>query len=326
MTNDSDFTINQIMQALTGDEPVSIPMLYQLTDLTPDDMDQFCSSWSGLNQERRRVIIRHLADISEHNFQVDFSAVFSHCLGDSEPEVRKASLDGLWDTDRQSLIKPIIRAMESDPENEVKALAAATLGHFVLMGEWQQIPYSSIEPIVEALIAQVEKDEVAVSVRRAALESLGAASHPRVASLIEEAYDGGDPDMQISSVYAMGKSADKRWLPVVAGEMLNPTIEMRIEAARASGEIGGSDFVPNLGELVWDEDVEVQLAAVAALGEIGGELAMRILEELVEDPEAADIQDATVEALEQASWTESDFDFSLLDWENDLDDQTSPST
>jgi HEAT repeat protein len=325
MENEYDLTIDQIMQALTGDEPVSIPMLYQLSDLNPDDMDQFCSNWSGLKQERRRVIIRHLADISEQDFQVDFSSVFSHCLGDTEPEVRKASLDGLWDTDRLSLIEPIIRVMENDPDNDVKALAAATLGHFVLMGEWQQIPYASIDPIVEALIAQVENENVVVPVRRAALESLGAASHPRVASLIEEAYDGGDPDMQISSVYAMGKSADKRWLPVVNDEMLNSTTEMRIEAARASGEIGGSDFVPNLAELVWDEDVEVQLAAVTALGEIGGELAMRILEELVEDPEAADIQDAVVEALEQASWVESDFDFSLFDWENDLDDETFPS-
>jgi len=325
MANEYDLTIEQIIEALNGDEPVSIPMLYQLTDLTPDDMDHFCSGWSGIKQDRRRIIIRHLADISEHNFQVDFSSVFSHCLGDSEPEVRKASLDGLWDTDRLSLIQPIIRVMENDPDDDVKALAAATLGHFVLMGEWQQIPYTNIEPIVEALIAQVENEEVVIPVRRAALESLGAASHPRVASLIEEAYDGGDLDMQISSIYAMGKSADKRWLNVVNDEMLNPFHEMRIEAARASGEIGGSDFVPNLGELAWDEDIEVQLAAVTALGEIGGELAMRMLEELVQDPEAARIQDAAIEALEQASWLESDIDFSLFDWENDLDDDAFPS-
>jgi hypothetical protein len=49
------------------------------------------------------------------------------------------------------------------------------------------------------------------------------------------------------------------------------------------------------------------------------------LEELVEDPEAADIQDAALEALEQDSWSDSDFDFSLLDWENDQDEETFPS-
>ena len=82
MTNENGITINQIMQALTSDEPVSIPMLYQLTDLNPGDMDHFCSGWSELKQDRKRVIIRHMADISEQNFQVDFSSVFSHCLGE----------------------------------------------------------------------------------------------------------------------------------------------------------------------------------------------------------------------------------------------------
>jgi HEAT repeat protein len=325
MINENKYTIEDVMNSLRSDRPISIPMLFQLSDLSPDELDHFCTEWSGIEEERRRVIIRHLADISEENFQVDFSEVFSHCLADEAPSVRMASLDGLWDTDRLALIDPIIRLMESDADTEVRSLAAATLGHYVLMGEWQQIPYENISPIVERLIGQIDSEETPQSVKRAALESLGAASHLRVSSLIEQAYDEGDPDMQISAVFAMGRSADARWLPIIIDEMLNPTMEMRIEAARAAGEIGSSDFIPNLAELVWDEELEVRLMAIAAMGQIGGDLAEQVLQDLVIDPEASDVHNAAIEAIEEMGWLDSDIDLSLFDWENDLDNDAFPS-
>jgi HEAT repeat protein len=308
MSNEESLTISDIMTALRSDEPISIPMLFHLSDIRPDDVDHFCGVWADLDEERRRVVVRHLADISEENFHVNFTDVFTHCLSDEAAAVRMASLDGLWDTDQLALIEPIIRMMESDPVIDVRSLAAATLGHYILIGEWQQIPYERVEPIVEALIARLDDPETPISVKQSALESLGAASHQRVSSLIAEAYDGADPDMQTSAIFAMGRSADSQWVSVVRDEMMNPFSEMRIEAARAAGSIGGSDFVPNLAELVWDEDLEVRLAAIAALGEIGGDNASRILEELTNDPEAEDVHDAALEALEEVSWISSGID------------------
>lgn len=325
MITEKKHTIEDVMNSLRSDQPISIPMLFQLSDLSPGELDYFCTEWSGIEEERQRVIIRHLADISEENFQVDFSEVFSHCLADKAPSVRMASLDGLWDTDRLALIEPIIRLMEADADTDVRSLAAATLGHYVLMGEWQQIPYKHVSPIVERLIGQVDSEETPPNVKRAALESVGAATHSRVASLLEQAYDSADPDMQISAVFAMGRSADMRWLPIIIDEMLNPTMEMRIEAARAAGEIGSSDSIPNLAELVWDEELEVRLMAIAALGQIGSDLAENVLQDLVIDPEASDVHHAAVEAIDEMGWLGSDIDLSLLDWENDLDNDAFPS-
>ncbi len=325
MDKENNLSVFDLLKTLSTSDHMSIPMLYQLSDLSPEEMENFCTAWPEIDEERRRVIVRHLADISEENYQVDFTDVFGFCLSDKSKSVRLASLDGLWDTERLALIGPIVNLMQSDPEVEVRTLAAATLGHFVLIGEWQQIPYKFVEPIVEALIEQLDRDETDHSVKRASLESLGAATHPRVAGLIEDAYSSGDEEMLASAIFAMGRSADSRWLHIVKDEMMSPFMELRIESARAAGSIGSSEFIPALSDLLWDDDLEVRLAAVAALGEIGGDTASRILEDLIEDPEAVDIHLAAMEALEEISWFGDEIDLSLFDWENDFDNNGFPS-
>jgi HEAT repeat protein len=305
--------LEAILEKMKADEQVSVSLLYQLSDLTPDGIGDFCGQWANIDADRRRVIVRHLADISEQNYQVDFTSVFEHCLDDAMPEVRKASLDGLWDSDRLSLISRIVSMMETDADIEVRILAAATLGHYVLLGEWGQIPARSIEPIVDALLEQIDNEGIQDPVRHAALESVSASGHPRVESLIEEAYDSGDLDKQISAMFAMGRSADPRWINIVIDEMSSPITEMRLEAARASGEIGRSAAVPELIELTSDEDLEVQLVAVAALGRIGGDIAQQVLGDMIDDPDQEELYEAATEALDEIDWLGGEIDLSLSD-------------
>ncbi len=321
MNNIEEKSFSEVMDLIKTDEGISVPLLYRLSDLIPSDLDHFCVAWKDLDLDRKRKIVRHLADIAEENFEVDFTLVFRHCLSDKLAEVRLASLAGLWDSEQVDLISSIIKMMEEDPDIEVRTLAAATLGHYILLAEWQQIPLERADPIVQALLRQIDHEDTAWKVRLAALESLGASSHKRVASEVEQAYDSADAEMQVSAVYAMGRSADNRWFPIVKDEMSSEDTEMRIEAARAAGGIGKSEAVPELGELIWDDDLEVRLAAVGALGEIGGESASHVLVQLTEDPEASDLHEAAEEALEQASWMGEDIDMSLFNWENDLENE-----
>ncbi len=318
-TNENQLFL-ELMESLASTEQISIPALYHFSDLTPEELSQFCEAWPRLNEGRRRIIARHLADLAEENYVVDFSEVFGFCLEDAAAEVRLASLDGLWDSDRLTLVDPIVQLMQNDPDMRVRSLAAATLGHYVLMAEWEQLSAEKIKPVVEALLSQMEDPSASPAVKGAALESLGAASHPRVSTLIEDAYDSGDLDMQKSALFAMGRNADRRWLSVVRDEMMSSIVEMRLEAARASGGIGHEEAIPELGELISDEDLEVRLAAVAALGLIGGAVAQEILEDLSADPETADLHEAAREAVEELDWLGSKIDLSLLDWENDRDE------
>jgi HEAT repeat protein len=316
---ENERSVEDILNTLNSAESVSIPLLYHLSDLGPDELEKFCTMWPRLNEERRRIIVRHLADITEENYLVDFSDVFSFCLEDKAAPVRMASLDGLWDSERVGLIDRILKMMMSDPHMDVRSLAAATLGHFILMAEWGQIPASSVETAIDALIETLENEESEPAVRRAALESLGAAPHPRVPDLIESAYDSADLGMQLSALFAMGRSADRRWLPIVLDELSSMVDEMRLEAARAAGGIGHSDAVPELADLALSDDLEVRLAAITALGQIGSDRASEVLQGIAEDPDTVELHDTVNEALEELSWLGGGMDLSLYHSEADRD-------
>jgi HEAT repeat protein len=182
-----------------------------------------------------------------------------------------------------------------------------------MLAEWGQLPARFTPLMVEALLTAYEKVDTAVPIRRAALEALGAANHPRIADLIHEAYDSGDEGLQISAVFAMGASADKQWLPTVLAEMDNPDPEMRAEAARASGHMGSTDAVEILERLVEDEDIEVQLAAIEALGRVGGDTAHHILLRLAEEEEDEELLEAVDEALDELTLFAGEF--GLLDFD-----------
>ena len=311
-----DKTFNEVLVALSMDERVALPLLYRLSDLGPEELNEFCSAWPEIDEERRRLIVRHLADISEENFEVDFSDLFAFCLADETEEVRSASLDGLWDTERVTLIQPILDVMRKDESVEVRALAAATLGHYVLLAEWQQIPAGSIKPVIKELLAILDDRRTPLAVRRSALESISSSSHERVPQLIENAYQSGDLELQISSLFAMGRSLDDAWLPEIIEEMSSHSFEMRLEAARAAGSIGHTDLIQGLAELLIDDELEVRLAAVTALGQIGGFRAQELLETLAEDQDYGELNEAAMEALEEMTWLGGEIDLSLLDWEN----------
>lgn len=318
MKSEEQLPFASVLDALFTRDPLPIHLLHRLSDMTAEEMSAFQAGWTAVPTPRRRVMIRHLADLTEDNYVVDFEPVFRNCLDDPDEQVRVAALDGIWDATDIRLIPPIINLMQTDPAVDVRVAAAAALSHFVMLVEWGQLPERFAPPMVAALLAAYDQMDTAVPIRRAALEALGAANHPRVADLIQDAYDSGDDGLQISAVFAMGASADKRWLTAVLGEMDSPDPEMRAEAARASGQLGSSDAVSHLERLIADEDIEVQLAAIEALGRIGGDMAHNLLLRLAEEEEDDELLDAIDEALEELSMFAGEFKF--LDYDEGEDE------
>jgi HEAT repeat protein len=287
--------------------------------MSPEEMDAFEARWAEQPDDRRRIIARHMADISEENFVVDFSPALLRMLGDSSAAVRRAAIEGLWDTSNLSVVGPMIGLMEGDGDASVRAAAASCLGHFVLMAEWGQIGQPVADRIVRALTRQYEAGTTDESVRRAILESLGNSADGRVTRYIEDAYNQGDEAMRMSAVYAMGRTADTRWTQVIIQEMHNPLADMRQEAARAAGNIGSSDAVDRLIELLEDDELEVQLAAVGALGQIGSDQAYEALTEVLDDEDAYELHEAAEEAMEEIQWLGSDLDLTMLEMDEDDD-------
>ncbi|MCB8942932.1 MAG: HEAT repeat domain-containing protein [Ardenticatenaceae bacterium] len=308
---------SDVLAALFADEDVSVALLYRLSDLPEEDWTRFWQAWSTAVPERRHVIARHMADIAEEDFVVDFSPYFKQFLQDDEADVRVAALDGLWDATDVNLVGPILNMLQQDESVAVQTAAAATLAHFVLMSEWGEISPHISPRVVGELVKVYEREGTAVSIKRAALEAMAPANNLRVVEHIRAAYNDRLDEMRQSAIFAMGSNADTRWMPIILQEMNSLEAEMRAEAARAAGLIGSSDAVEQLATLAHEDDEDIALVAVASLGQIGSEEAQEILMSMLEDEEFASLHETIEEALEEMTWMNQALELLHVDADDD---------
>ena len=321
MTPEQEIPFASVLEALFSAEDLPIYLLYRLSDLSDVEFEQFKQEWRDVDEQRRVAVALHMSDIIEENFLVDFSPLFAYMFGDESAAVRVAALDGVWDSEDQSLVPMILDLLATDKEATVRAGAARALAHYILLAEWGQISDAYTSEIVDGLLAAYDNPRSALEVKRAALEAVSASSHPRVPELITDAYEEGSNDLQLSAIFAMGISGDKRWMPMLEEELSSPSPDFRAEAARACGIIGGHFSIEALEQLIDDDDPEVGAAAILALGQIGGERIFAMLSRLADDPNYEDYYDAIEDALDEMEWMDSSFDMLAFPDDDDDDDE-----
>jgi HEAT repeat protein len=307
----------ELLAKMSGTIPFS--NLYALSDLTGDRLLMFRAVWETLPAERRRRLIQALVELAEASFEVNFDAIFRHCLQDSDDEVRAMAIEGLWENEQAVLIGPLITALRSDPSPRVRAAAATSLGRFVLAGELEQIEGTVQDRILQELMTTIHLAEESIEVRRRALESAAYACRPEALDALEIAYYDEDSAMRLSAIVGMGRSCDQRWSKIILEELSSPTPAMRYEAGLAAGEMMLRPAVSHLGQLLEDADSLVRDAAIWALGQIGGTRAKQLLLELHEEADA-DTQAVIEEALAEQALYEGELDFTLYAIDPDLDE------
>jgi HEAT repeat protein len=261
--------------------PLKVSKLADLSQLSPEERDEFEQAWPEFEPDRRLQILQQMNELAEDNPELNFDSVYLVSLNDADPRVRVAALEGLWEYDERDLISVLINLMQNDDDPAVRAAAALGLGRFVVLGEFGSLRSSDLTLIEDALTETINDVAEAEDVRARAIEALGARSEPWVRDLIADAYASGSHRMQVSAIHAMGRSCDSEWLPDVIQQLQNDDPEFRYEAATAAGMIGDEAAVPHLAFLVHDEDTEVQETAIEALGEIGGSEARGVLVRLL---------------------------------------------
>ena len=278
-----------------------------LSDLTAADLEQFQATWSNLSRERRRSLLSNLVEVAEDHVDAYFAPIYFWLIDDDDPKVRAQAIEGLWEDDDVRLINPLIRHIKSDESAEVRAVAAASLGRFMLMSELEQLDPTFVRRIENALLNAFSDAESDITVRRRALESLAYSSQEYVRDLIREAYQDDDDSLRMSAVLAMGRSADLRWGNTVLEELGGSDSGMRFEAARASGELELADAVPELIGFLEEDDVELRDSAVWALGRIGGPEARRALQACAASTDE-DLREAAEDALAEIDSSSGDDD------------------
>jgi HEAT repeat protein len=227
--------------------------------------------------------------------------------------VRRLAIEGLWEDERTSLVVSLVTLLAEDPAAEVRAAAAASLGRFVLLGVLGEIRDSYALQAEQALRSAWKRPNEANEVRRRVLEGLAYLNDLSVYDLVDNAYFDEDELMRQSAVFAMGRSADRRWSKYVIAELGSPAPAMRFEAATAAGELGLSAAIKPLIHLLDDPDGSVREAAVLALGKIGGTEARRAIEVCL-DSQDERLAEAAGEAMEELTFNSGTFDDALLDY------------
>jgi hypothetical protein len=292
---------------------------YAFSDLSRADMEHLQSRWHEVPVARRRTLVKGLTTSAADNLDLQLGRFLRVALRDSDPEVRRLAIEGLWEDEDPDLIGAFVRLLNHDEVEEVRAAAAAGLGSFVLAGELDELDAALAMRAEQALLAVVHNEAEPLAIRCRALESIAYSSEAGLRQLIENAYYSPEVEMQVSALRAMGRSADIRWRGLARAELHNADSPMRAAAAWACGELEVKSAVPEVLRLLEDEDPQVRLAAIGALGQLGGKPARDALREVADgdDPEAAE---AAEEALDELLFSVDADAALLLDEESEEED------
>lgn len=295
-------SLTATLETLKSISEGSIPatLYYGLSGLSLADLAQLQPVWEAIDPYLRHVLLIELAEASELNFEFDYHELGFFALNDPDGSVREAAIELLWEDESPELMSRLIDIAQWDDSIAARAAATSALGRFVLLGEYEEISDAEAERVQDTIISILTNNDEDVDVRRRALEAISNCGHEIVPGVIEEAYESAERKMQISALYAMGRTYDPdAWGETVLRELSGYDAEMRYEAARSAGELELKEAVPGLGRMAVDDEREVQEVAIWSLGEIGGREAIRVLSALVEDAEVSD-DESLVEAIEDA--------------------------
>lgn len=302
------------------DEPLRAALIYRLSDPSAEEMRAFEDVWADLPAERQQLLLTRLFELSEVNFEVDFTDVARLALRDEDDEVRRLGIELLWENEEPATMRQIVRMLQQDAATDVRAAAAQALGRFVLAAELGEFSEAIAQEAEASLLEAWFEINESPEVRRRALESIAYSGREEVPNLIAEALENPNIQMQASALFAMGRSSDERWEDSVLAALYHPEPELRYEAARAAGELFLSAAVNRLAEMLTEDDREIQQAAIWALGEIGGRDAQRALMAFSEDDTLDDdMLDALEDALNTAALSTGEFVTYIFNAEDDHD-------
>lgn len=297
----------------SDDSHVNTTIVYGLSNLTAAEIATLAPVWHDLAPAYRRKLMRRLVDVSEANYELNYRALAYFTLADSDPGVRAITIELLFEDYALTLMDRLIEMAQFDENRDVRAAAVSALGRFILAGELGDLDEADTVRAQDAAANLYNNLSEDVEVRRRALEAIANCSHEIVDDAINEAYASHDRRMRVSALFAMGRSCDEQWAPIIVRELDSEDPEMRYEAARAAGEVEAPDAVPLLVRLALENDREIKEVAIWSLGEIGGTDAVRTLNKLARFAAEADDEDlieAVDEALANANLVNGDlFDF-----------------
>ena len=181
----------------------------------------------------------------------------------------------------------LIKALQSDPGEFVRANAAASLGRLAESAS------------VDALQA-VLKDDPSELVRAAAAEALGLFKDPRVLAPLGAALaSDADHGVRETAARALGRIGDAQALSALTTALAGDArVEVRVASARALGALKAEGGIDRLKQVLReDADERVRSAVAITLGKVHGDAVTQILVAALQADDQREVRLQIVRAL-----------------------------
>jgi len=253
--------------------------------------------------------IKPLESFSEDNREV------VEILRGSEDEDRLEVLEECGEVDDE-LAEELLRLIESDAPDEIRAAAAIALGPTLEMMDTELDDQGRVEDsfgmaplsqrvydlVVETLRRVCLDQAEPVLVRRRVLEAAVRSPKDWQVDVIRSAWAGDDADWRLTAVFGMGYVTQADFAAEIEAAFNSESQELQGEAIRAAGLRELASFLPEVTAIAADEGAapELRYAAVEALGYLGDEDTVELLHDLTESDDEV-LAEIAEEALQWAT-------------------------
>jgi HEAT repeat protein len=250
---------------------------------------------------------------------LDFLRFYRLLLDDPSATVRQIAATGVRPYEDETLVEPLTKLANADPDSEVRIAAVEALGAFIMQAEFGMMDAKAVKAVTRVLATIMADHAAPQRLRAAALVALAVRGDDRqVHQGIAAFHESGEPDLHHGAIQAMGRSGADRWLPLLEAALRSADPDVR-QAAAASLANYEADAVPMLTMVVReDQEAPVRLEAIQSLGTIGGRKALEsltTLREYVSDDEieAVDVAMGEAEAMIGLEAFDEDDEYALDD-------------
>lgn len=299
-----DEFLNQLPE--DDDAAINYASLPELSKLTGPETEEFGQLWLEWTPERVLEIVDRMVALCDEQPDVEFEAIYKQGMQHTSTDVRLSALKGLEESSDRALVKPLTDMLTTDPSVEVRAAAAVPLAYLSAMAQSGKLGVKDEVILTRVLYAVLEDEREVQTVKLKALEAVSVFGGERLIPFIESAYALPDVRSRQSSIFAMGRTSDPRWVSYVLPDLEHDDASIRYEAAMAMGELGDEEHLHSLDVSLDDADLTVQLAAISAVERIGGDVAKSQLEQLLVSSEPRVVE--LVQQALQAMKDEEDLD------------------
>lgn len=292
-------SFNETLAALAAHQRLKRSQAKLLSDLSREQLQELKKTWSGLPDPERMNLLATLRREAEEDMLVDFDAIYRLAQEDPNADVRRLAIGASVDDESPDLLLKLLDLCLHDPDEMVRSAAAERLGGFALKAELRDLSEEDAREIQRVLLDRAQSETESISVRAAALVSVGYFSTEEVRAEIRRAITRSG--LRLPAIQAMGRNIDPAWTATLTEQMGSEDATVRREAARAAADY--EDAVGALADLVDDPDTSVRLAAISSLGQIGGAEARDALIYCYESSDPV-IREAAAEALAEIAAAE----------------------